>query len=253
MAIKRPTTAVVAIHESTSAKPPQRLDEYGFPLPQRVEEVDHEATRVTPAAYTASTIQNKPPAVPPPAYPGGAQGYAGPANNGGITGMDIRKGLGCFLRIAVLGLFLLALAVLCSGSFVLYQYYNIAQDLPNVAELRKNASQFETTRIYDRNGNVLYEILDPNAGRRTYVTLDKISPYVVASTIATEDKEFYSHPGFDVFAIMRAFYQNYQGGGTVSGASTITQQLARNLLFTPEERTRQILASILKTRSWSFI
>lgn len=65
------------------------------------------------------------------------------------------------------------------------------------------------------------------------------SPYFVAATVATEDKEFYSHPGYDIFAIFRAFWQNYQSGETVSGASTITQQLARNLLFTPEERTNR--------------
>lgn len=62
---------------------------------------------------------------------------------------------------------------------------------------------------------------------------------MVAATIATEDKGFYSHPGFDITAIVRAFVQNYQSGETVSGASTITQQLARNLLFTPEERSEQ--------------
>ena len=60
----------------------------------------------------------------------------------------------------------------------------------------------------------------------------------MAATIATEDKEYYSHPGFDAFAIARAFIQNYTSGETVSGASTITQQLARNLLFTPEERAQ---------------
>ena len=108
-----------------------------------------------------------------------------------------------------------------------------------MAELRQKASTFETTRILDRNGDLLYEILDPSAGRRTYVALDKISPYLVAATIATEDKEYYNHPGFDAFAIARAFIQNYTSGETVSGASTITQQLARNLLFTPEERARR--------------
>ena len=82
------------------------------------------------------------------------------------------------------------------------QYFSIARTLPDVAELRQKASQFETTRILDRNGNVLYEILDPNAGRRTYVPLNKISPYLVAATIATEDKDFYSHPGFDPLAII---------------------------------------------------
>ncbi len=119
-----------------------------------------------------------------------------------------------------------------------FQYYRIASTLPAIADLRQRASQFETTRILDRNGDLLYEILDPTAGRRTYIPLAKISPYLVAATIATEDKGFYDHPGFDVLAIMRAFWQNYQTGSNV-GASTITQQLARNLLFTPEERSEQ--------------
>ncbi len=123
--------------------------------------------------------------------------------------------------------------------FALYEYYNIAATLPSVEDLQQRASTFETTRIFDRNGNLLYEILDPSAGRRTFITLDKISPYLVAATIATEDKSFYSHPGFDWTAIARAFWQNFRGGETVSGASTITQQLARGLLFSPEERTEQ--------------
>ena len=77
-------------------------------------------------------------------------------------------------------------------------------------------------------GIFLYEILDPNAGwRRTYVPLNDISPNLVAATISTEDKDFYSHGGFDPLAIVRAFWENITSGETVSGASTITQQLAR--------------------------
>jgi penicillin-binding protein 1C len=147
--------------------------------------------------------------------------------------------LGCLLRSLFAALFTLVLILLCGLSIAFYQYYSIARTLPDIDDLRQNASQFETTRILDRNGNVLYEIIDPNAGRRTYVPIGRISPYLVAATIATEDKGFYSHPGFDPFAIVRAFWQNYQGGEIVSGASTITQQLARNLLFTPEERVEQ--------------
>jgi penicillin-binding protein 1C len=61
----------------------------------------------------------------------------------------------------------------------------------------------------------------------------------VAATIATEDKSYYSHPGFDWLGIVRAFWQNFQEGETVSGASTITQQVARNLLLAPEERNQR--------------
>lgn len=147
-----------------------------------------------------------------------------------------RQGMGCLLRMGLLSLLGLVLLVILGGSFMLYEYYKIAATLPSVEDLRLRASTFETTRIYDRNGNLLYEILDPNAGRRTYVTLDEISPYLVAATIATEDKSYYSHPGFDWLAIVRAFWQNAREGDTASGASTITQQLARILLLEPEER-----------------
>jgi penicillin-binding protein 1C len=160
--------------------------------------------------------------------------------------------LGCLLRLGFASLFALFSIFLCIFSILFYQYYRVAASLPDINDLRQRSSQFETTRIFDREGNVLYEILDPNAGRRTYVPLEKISPFTVAATIATEDKGFYSHPGFDPFAILRGFWQNYQSGEIVSGASTITQQLARTVLFTPEERSessydRKIREAILAT------
>ena len=229
--------------------PPQGLpavDEYGFPLPRRVDEIDVDATRVSPAAYRpASRRPNSgKPISPPPQQIHRPQQFAGspPPPPARKPPRDYRKGLGCFIRGLIATIFVFVIVALCGVSFVLLQYYRIASDLPDITDLRNRASQFETTRILDRNGNVLYEILDPNAGRRTYVPLENISPYLVAATIATEDNEFYSHPGFNVFAIVRAFWQNYQSGETVSGASTITQQLARALLFTPEERTEQSYA-----------
>ncbi len=150
-----------------------------------------------------------------------------------------RKGKGCFPKALIGGL--LGLLIIFAGFsvFLLVQYYAIAATLPSVEDLRANASQFETTRIYDRNGNMIYEILDPNAGFRTYVSLEDMSPYIVAATIATEDKDFYRNPGFDFFGIVRALWQNYTSGEIVSGASTITQQLARTLLLSPEERNQQ--------------
>ena len=228
---------------------PPALGTRGLPLPRRVDEIDVDATRVSPAAYTPPYQRRTYRPVEPPSLPPSLPPAAPPASE---ASYDWRRSLGCLLRTFIYGLFALVILTLCAGSIVVYQYFRIAQNLPNVAELRSKASQFETTRILDRNGNVLYEILDPNAGRRTYVPLSKISPYLVAATIATEDKDFYTHPGFDAFAILRAFWQNYQSGTTVSGASTITQQLARMLLFTPEERSqrtyqRKINEAILAT------
>lgn len=103
----------------------------------------------------------------------------------------------------VIGLFSTVILALVGAIAGVLAYASIATTLPSVEDLRGRASQFETTRILDRNGIPLYEILDPNAGRRTYIPLEQISPYVLAATLATEDKEFYNHPGFDLVAIFQ--------------------------------------------------
>jgi penicillin-binding protein 1C len=214
---------------TTTPQPPSRpaLDENNMPLPRRVDEIDLNATRVTPAAFDS------------PSRPIVTR-QSTPKNGGGNKPKKNRKNsMGCFLRAIILMLFIIVAIGLILSALAIYEYYTVAATLPSVDDLRTHASQFETTRILDRNGNLLYEILDPNAGRRTYIPLDKISPYVVAATIATEDKGFYSHPGFDLFAIIRAFWQNATSGETISGASTITQQVARALLLTPDERNQQ--------------
>ncbi len=239
--------------------PPPYSGRGDTPLPRRVEEVDPSATRVTPAAYqdrtpnppaarpqgatptnptrpnvTQSSYQTVPTYAPPPMQTQGRRtaGRKPPAP----PASGWKRGVGCMLRGVIIFLFVIIFLVVAAGSWVIFQYYMTASKLPSVDQLRTRAAQFETTRILDRNGDVLYEILDPNAGRRTYVPLKKISPYLVAATIATEDKGFYNSPGFDPAAIVRAFWTNYTTGETVSGASTITQQLARALLLSPQER-----------------
>jgi 1A family penicillin-binding protein len=227
--------------EETRSEPPSQasgaptplarpaLDKDNMPLPRRVDEIDMEGTRVTPAAFSTRTSPrngNLPP-VPPRS--------AAPNFNFSFPSMN----WGCLIRGLIVALFIFVIAGLCVGSLGVYEYYSIASSLPSISDLQTHASQFETTRILDRNGNLLYEINDPNAGRRTYVTLDKISPQLIAATLATEDKDFYNHPGYDVWAIIRAIWQNYTNKETVSGASTITQQLARAILLTPDERTQR--------------
>lgn len=134
--------------------------------------------------------------------------------------------------VAVL-VFFVGLAAIITG------YALIAAQLPPPEELVERQSAFVSSQIYDREGNLLYEVLDPHGGRRTYVPLDRISPYLVQATIATEDADFYRHPGFDPVAIFRSLYYNLEAGETVSGASTIAQQLSRILLLSPEERFQQ--------------
>jgi penicillin-binding protein 1C len=218
------------------------VDEDGMPLPRHVEEIDMGATHVKQAAYehTPTPTARRPKTVPRP------------------TSIPVRqpfnrvKASGCLLRGLIIGIFFVVAFGLVMTAVGMYEYYSIAATLPSVSDLKQRASQFETTRILDRNGDILYEINDPNAGRRTYVPLKGISPLLVAATISTEDKDFYTHGGFDPLAILRAFWQNITSGETVSGASTITQQLARALLFTPEERgqttyLRKVREAILST------
>ena len=125
-------------------------------------------------------------------------------------------------------------------------------DLPSPDRLYERAAA-PSTRIYDRHGRLLYEILDPHGGAHTPVRLDEVPPACVDATLATEDTSFYRNPGVDLRAIVRALWINLQGGEILSGGSTITQQLARNLLLSPQERTevsleRKLRESILAWR-----
>ncbi len=133
------------------------------------------------------------------------------------------------LSIAGVVFFFLLLALGVTG------YIIIAARLPSSDELREREPNFASSRIYDRNGRLLHEIIDPTAGRRTYVPIDRISPYLQLATVATEDRNFYTHGGFDPIAIVRAVVYALQEREIVSGASTITQQVARNVLLGPEE------------------
>jgi len=213
------------------AAPRPSLDKDNMPVPRRVNETDMDGTRVTSAAFETKTNP----------YRTTAQSIPPRRNtvSGNFSGLDRIRNWGCLIRGLIIVLFILVIIGLCIGSLALYEYYSIASSLPSVSDLQQLSSQFETTRILDRKGDLLYEILDPNAGRRTYVTLDKISPALVAATIATEDKDYYNHPGYDLLAIIRAIWQNYTTGETISGASTITQQLTRSILLTPAEASQQ--------------
>jgi 1A family penicillin-binding protein len=118
-------------------------------------------------------------------------------------------------------------------------------DLPDPTELYQYTSA-PSTKIYDRHGTLLYEITDPHQGLHTPLTLEEIPQGCINATIATEDASFYRNPGVDAWAIMRALYINVKGGQVLSGGSTITQQLARNLLLSPEERTEVSLTRKLR-------
>ncbi len=125
-------------------------------------------------------------------------------------------------------------------------------DLPDIEDLDQGLHK-PSIRITDRQGRLLYEVIGEEAGRHTVVPLEAIPQACVQATIATEDANFYTNPGVDLRAIVRAVWINLRGGEVLSGGSTITQQVARNLLLDPQERgertlTRKLRESILAYR-----
>jgi membrane peptidoglycan carboxypeptidase len=125
-------------------------------------------------------------------------------------------------------------------------------DLPSLDRLTQNLV-VPSTRILARDGRLLYEITDPAGVHHTTIPLAQIPLDLQQATIATEDASFYSNPGVDVVGILRALWINATGGEVLAGGSTITQQVARNMLLDPRERaqrtlTRKLRESILAWR-----
>lgn len=123
-----------------------------------------------------------------------------------------------------------AVAFVCAGAF-------IAAPLPvGLLDYRPVAS----VRITDRRGVLLRELKSRDDGRSTPIAASELPPHVRAAFIAAEDKGFDSHWGLSPSAMARAAIQNFKAGRVVAGGSTITQQLARNLV----KRERTLLGKI---------
>lgn len=119
--------------------------------------------------------------------------------------------------------------------------------LPNPDQLIPEA-QAQSTKIYDnKKETILYEIYSEK--RRTAVELENIPDYVKWATITIEDKDFYKHKGFSLRGLARAILTNILRRRTAQGGSTITQQLIKNAILTPERTyTRKIKELILAWR-----
>lgn len=129
--------------------------------------------------------------------------------------------------------YLLILAVCCillgAGSiFGLYKY--IEPQLPDVATLKDVRLQIPM-QVYSAEGELIAQYGEK---RRIPLTLDEIPPVMVKAFIATEDSRFYDHHGIDPMGIFRAISIALFSGHASQGASTITQQLARNFFLSPE-------------------
>ena len=130
-------------------------------------------------------------------------------------------------------------------------YFKVLKDLPNAKDLSSQKPQ-SSTKIYDRNGILLYQIFkDEN---RSLVKLDDLPSYVTFATIASEDSEFMNHHGVSLKGMFRAILDNIKFQ-KLSGGSTITQQLVKNTLLTPEKtltrKLKEIVLALIVENSYS--
>ncbi len=132
-------------------------------------------------------------------------------------------------------------ALIATFIFSFHQINNFIERLPNPNNLTQKDPP-TTSKIYDRNGNLLYEIYAEQ--NRTPIKLTEIPKYVKDATIAIEDSEFYLHKGYSPRGIIRALIHNFTKEDTLEGGSTITQQLIRSAMLNPEKTIKRKLEEI---------
>lgn len=141
--------------------------------------------------------------------------------------------------------FILTLFGLLAAWLFWQSLYRGMPSLPATAELW-DANREPAIEYVDRSGKTI-AIRGPRYGRA--VKIDELPPHVPRAFIAAEDKRFYQHDGADTQAMARAAWANIISGRTVSGASTITQQLVKNLVLSPEQTLKRKAQEIRLARA----
>jgi penicillin-binding protein 1A len=124
-------------------------------------------------------------------------------------------------------------------------YLYFASSLPKVDTLADYRPPI-ITRVYSDDGTVIAEF---SRERRIVVPVSRIPPQLIQAFVAAEDAKFFTHQGIDLLSILRAAIKNVRAGGIVQGGSTITQQVAKSMLLTPEKKfSRKFKEAILAWR-----
>jgi len=124
------------------------------------------------------------------------------------------------------------------GSAILYHY---SKELPPISKLEEY-ELMSGTKVYDKTGRLVKIFASEN---RRSIRLSDVSDTLVNAILSIEDNNFYKHNGIDIIAILRAFWTNLTAGSIRQGASTITQQLARDMFLTRERTVIRKLKEIL--------
>lgn len=127
------------------------------------------------------------------------------------------------------------LYVLPMAAFIILLIY-LYWDLPLPNQITSKSKNPVSTQLLDRNGKLIYEIFEEK--RRTPISLKDLPVHVAQATVSIEDKDFYQHHGFSVSGITRALYRIFSRK-RLEGGSTITQQLVKTTLLTPERTIKR--------------
>ncbi len=152
------------------------------------------------------------------------------------------------VRIAAAVFGFISVTALVGAGVLVYFFYHFSQDLPDYTQLEHYEPPI-TTRIYAGDGRLFAEYA---IEKRVFVPIDAIPRPIIQAFLSAEDKNFYSHPGIDAVGIVRAAVTNIGNLGSgrrLVGASTITQQVAKNFLLTNEvSLDRKVKEAILAFR-----
>jgi penicillin-binding protein 1A len=151
-----------------------------------------------------------------------------------------------FFKTFVLGaLLLVVILAVCSAVASMAVYYRISKDLPKIVSLADYDPSIITT-VYASDNRKIAEFFKE---RRIVIPLSDMPQMLLDAFVAAEDSRFYKHRGIDFISIIRAFFKNLEAGTIVQGGSTITQQVTKSFLLTPERSyKRKLKEAILAYR-----
>jgi len=174
-----------------------------------------------------------------PASGKGASAGRGAARRGGPSGMR-------WLKLA-LWAGVLAAFVGVAGLIAMFAFYGSDPKLPKISKL-DDFHPKQVTRILDRAGTPIGEL---GLEKRTVVPFAAIPKLLINAVVAAEDADFFNHEGIDYRGMLRAFIENVLRGRTAQGGSTITQQVVKTMLLSPERTLRRKVQEIILARQLS--
>ena len=152
---------------------------------------------------------------------------------------------GIFKRIFRWFFWLIFLSALIGAAGIAGIFFYLAEGLPRISSLADYRPPVVTT-VYSDDERKIAEFYRE---RRIVLPLPEVPKMLIEAFIAAEDSRFYQHKGVDILSIIRAFFKNLEAGSIVQGGSTITQQVTKSFLLTPERSyTRKIKEAILAYR-----